>query len=48
MKTPLKIQIYCVLIVNLDRRDKEKFKKTMVFSNLVSFCKIIIQLYSSN
>jgi IS4 transposase len=27
----IKIQIYCVLIVNLDRRDKEKFKKTMSF-----------------
>jgi hypothetical protein len=23
----IKIQIYCVLIVNFDRRDKEKFKR---------------------
>jgi hypothetical protein len=39
MKTPLKFK-FIVLIVNLDRRDKEKFKRQWSFSNLVSFCRI--------
>jgi len=37
----IKIQIYCVLIVNLLLAVvKKKLKRSWAFSNLVSFCKI--------
>ena len=37
----IKIQIYCVLIVNLLLTIiKNKLKRSWAFSNLVSFCKI--------
>ena len=37
----IKIQIYCVLIVNLlIAVIKKKLKRSWAFSNLVSFCKI--------